>query len=80
MKYIIFNGTMPIIFPDKIHHKEVKEAFNKDIPSSAGHMEVVTDKTTGELDVITYGAAETIGMMPEDSDADTLTNFLTETE
>lgn len=78
MKYIIFNGTMPVIFPDDIHHKEVADGLKSDVPSSAGHMTVWNDGSKTRVD--THDAAETIGMVPNDNDCNLLEDFLNETE
>lgn len=79
MKYIIFNYSFPVIFPDDIHHIQVANGLREYKPTSGGHMECGLNGDD-ELNAYVFDKAETIGMEPGDDDEEILTNFLNETE
>lgn len=70
IKYVMLNDVLPVLF-NGVNHKDMERQGRV---TSAAFVDISIKN--GELEVITYGQSDTLGMGPKDTDAALIKNFL----
>lgn len=65
MKYIMYDGNLPVCFPNELHHKDVSQFINSMLfdrlaITSAG--DFIVHNADGEVEVELTGGSDTLGL------------------
>lgn len=75
MKYIMIDGSFPVIFPDTVIHRDVAEGHLERV-TSAGFVVIRFSPGEGVM-VKTYGVSKSLGnIVPEPGDEEIIKKFL----
>lgn len=72
-KYIIIDGSYPVVFSDALTHSDVARGFKV---TSAGYVNIKSNLDTNIIDTTPYGESESLKLKPAEEDEFILNKLL----